>query len=116
MLPHVPALLYKSREQNQSAVVGSHEAPSTVMAVPRSVSWAVGPAGPLLASARQGGPLRFGSGPGSGSSVSVLAHEGHDAGWGACLGEERVLQQLGSSGPLGWVAHQQAVQEALQRW
>lgn len=60
-------------------------------------------------------PGLFGSGPGSGSSGSVLAHEGHDAGRWPCLGEERVLQQLCSSGSLGWVTHQQAVQEALQR-
>lgn len=71
--------------------------------------------GPLLASAGQGGPGLFGSGLGSGSSGSVLAHKGHDAGRWPCLGEERVLQQLGSSGPLGWVTHQQAIQEAFQR-
>lgn len=57
----------------------------------------------------------FGSGLGSGSSGSVLAHQGHDAGWWPRLGEERMLQQLSSSGPLGRVTHQQAIQEAFQR-
>lgn len=89
---HVLVLLYKSRNQNRSSVVGSHETPSTVTAAPHSVSWAVGAGRPLLASAGQGGLGLFGSGPGSSSSSSVLAHEGHDAGWWSRLGEEWVLQ------------------------
>lgn len=92
MLPHVPVLLYKSRNQNQSSVVGSHETPSTVMVALHRVSWAVGAGWPLLASAGHGGLGLFGSGPGSGSSGSVLAHEGHDAGWWSRLSEEWVLQ------------------------
>lgn len=41
-LPCVLVWLYKSWNQTQSSVVGSHEGPSTVTVVPESVSWAVG--------------------------------------------------------------------------
>lgn len=113
---HVPVLLYKSWNQNRSSVAGSQEAPGTVMVVSpvsrRLWEWV----GPLLACAGQGGPGLFGLEPGSSSSGPVLAHEGYDAGRWPCLGEKRVLQELSSSSPLGWVSHQQAVQEAFQRW
>lgn len=90
--------------------------PCTVTVAPHSVSWAAGARRPPTGLRWAGGPGLFGWGPGSGSSGSVLAHEGYNAGRWPRLGEERVLQQLSSSGPLGRVPHQQAVQEAFQRW
>lgn len=65
------------------------------------------------AGARRGSLVQAGA---PASSGAVLAHEWHDAGGRARFGQERVLQQLGCRGPLRGVAHQQAVQEALQRW
>lgn len=61
-----------------------------------------------------GGSLVQGWGWHRASSGAVLTHEGHDAGGWARFGQERVFEQLGRCGPLGWVTHQQAVQEALQ--
>jgi len=50
----------------------------------------------------------------SGGGVSVLPHQGHQAGGGPGLSQERVMEKLDSAGPLIWIPDQHLVKETLQ--